>query len=63
MNDIELIQRAKAGEVIEDGARQIELLVERLNRHEQELQDARSKSYDEGYKDGVEGNEPPFRMI
>ena len=59
MNEIELIQRAKAGEVVDDGKRQIELLVERLNRHEQ---DVRSKSYDEGYKDGVEGNEPPFRM-
>ena len=62
MNDIELIQRAKAGEVVDDGKCQIELLVERLNRHEQELQDARIECYDEGYKDGVEGNEPPFRM-
>ena len=62
MNEIELIQRAKAGEVVDDGKRQIELLVERLNRHEQELEEARIEGYDEGYKDGVEGNEPPFRM-
>ena len=62
MNEIELIQRAKAGEVVDDGKRQIELLVERLNRHDQELEEARIEGYDEGYKDGEEGNEPPFRM-
>lgn len=60
MNEIELIQKAKAGEVIGDGKRQIELLVERLNRHDQELRDARSegygKGYDEGYWDGVDCN-------
>ena len=62
MNEIELIQRAKAGEVVDDGKRQIELLVERLSRHEQDLEEPRIECYDEGYKDGVEGNEPPFRM-